>query len=52
MILLQLLLKQGNDQKTIETRWNSMVVSYKRKVNSKAFVIPILTHLEGCSYTG
>ena len=36
------LCKQANDQKTIQTRWNSIVVK-EQKVDSKAFAIPILT---------
>ena len=38
----QKLCKQVNDQKTIQTRWNSIVV-IEQKVDSKAFAIPILT---------
>ena len=38
----QNLYKQFNDQKTIETRWNS-TVAIEQKVDSKAFAIPILT---------
>ena len=34
--------KQFNDQKTIQTRWNS-TVAIEQKVDSKAFAIPILT---------
>ena len=33
---------QFNDQKTIQTRWNS-TVAIEQKVDSKAFAIPILT---------
>ena len=36
------LCKQFNDQKTIQTRWNS-TVSIEQRVDSKAFAIPILT---------
>ena len=38
----QNLCKQFNDQKTIQTRWNS-TVAIEQKVDSKAFAIPILT---------
>ena len=38
----QNLCKQFNDQKTIQTRWNSTVAT-EQKVDSKAFAIPILT---------
>ena len=38
----QNLCKQFNDQKTIQTRWNS-IVAIEQKVDSKAFAIPILT---------
>ena len=38
----QNLCKQFNNQKTIQTRWNS-TVAIERKVDSKAFAIPILT---------
>ena len=38
----QNLYKQFNDQKTIQTRWNS-TVAIEQKVDSKAFAIPILT---------
>ena len=34
--------EQLNDQKTIQTRWNS-TVAIEQKVDSKAFAIPILT---------
>ena len=34
--------KQLNDQKTMQTRWNS-TVAIEQKVDSKAFAIPILT---------
>ena len=37
----QNLCEQFNDQKTIETRWNSIFYGfYRRKVNSEAFAIP------------
>ena len=36
------LCKHVNDQSTIETRWNSIVV-IEQKVNCKAFAIHILT---------
>ena len=40
----QNLCKQFTDQKTMETRWNSILwLYYRRKVNSKAFAIPNLT---------
>ena len=38
----QNLCKQFNDQKTIQTRWNS-TVAIEQKVDSKAFAVPILT---------
>ena len=38
----QNLCKQFNDQKTIQTRWDS-TVAIEQKVDSKAFTIPILT---------
>ena len=38
----QNLCKQFNDQKTIQTRWNS-TVAIEQKVDSKTFAIPILT---------
>ena len=38
----QNLCKQFNDQKTMQTRWNS-TVGIEQKVDSKAFAIPILT---------
>ena len=38
----QNLCKQFNNQKTIQTRWNS-TVAIEQKVDSKAFAIPILT---------
>ena len=38
----QNLCKQFNDQKTMQTRWNS-TVAIEQKVDSKAFAIPILT---------
>ena len=38
----QNLCKQFNDQKTIQTRWNS-TVAIEQKFYSKAFAIPILT---------
>ena len=38
----QNLCKQFNDQKTIQTRWNS-TVAIEQEVYSKAFAIPILT---------
>ena len=38
----QNLCKQFNDQKTIQIRWNS-TVAIEKKVDSKAFAIPILT---------
>ena len=38
----QNLCKQFNDQKIIQTRWNS-IVAIEQKVDSKAFAIPILT---------
>ena len=38
----QTLCKQFNDQKTMQTRWNS-TVAIEQKVDSKAFAIPILT---------
>ena len=38
----QNLCKQCNNQKTIQTRWNS-TVAIEQKVDSKAFAIPILT---------
>ena len=38
----QNLCKQFNDQKTIQTRWNS-TVAIEQKVDSKAFAISILT---------
>ena len=38
----QTLCKQFNDQKTIQTRWNS-TVAIEQKVDSKAFAISILT---------
>ena len=38
----QNLCKQFNDQKTIQTRWNS-TIAIEQKVDSKAFAIPILT---------
>ena len=34
--------KQANNQKTIQTRWNSIVIM-EQNVDSKAFAIPILT---------
>ena len=34
--------KQANDQKAIQTRWNSIVV-IEQKIDTKAFAIPILT---------
>ena len=37
----QKLCKQVNDQKTIQTRWNSIVI--EQKVDSKAFAIFTLT---------
>ena len=40
----QNLCKQFNDQKTMQTRWNS-TVAIEQKVDSKAFAIPILTAL-------
>ena len=40
--IVKKLCKQVNDQKTIQTRWNSIVV-IEQKVDSKAFPIPILT---------
>ena len=40
----QNLCKQFNDQKTIQTRWNSTVaIEQKVDSRSKAFAIPILT---------
>ena len=36
------LCKKANDQNTIQTRWNSIVV-IEQKVDSKTFAIPILT---------
>ena len=38
----QNLCKQFNNQKTIQTRWNS-TVAIEQKVDSKEFAIPILT---------
>ena len=38
----QNLCKQFNDQKTMQTRWNS-TVAIEQKVDSKAFAISILT---------
>ena len=38
----QNLCKQFNNQKTIQTRWNS-TVAIEQEVDSKAFAIPILT---------
>ena len=38
----QNLCKQFNNQKTIQTSWNS-TVAIEQKVDSKAFAIPILT---------
>ena len=38
----QNLCKKFNNQKTIQTRWNS-TVAIEQKVDSKAFAIPILT---------
>ena len=38
----QNLCKQFNDQKTMQTGWNS-TVDIEQKVDSKAFAIPILT---------
>ena len=38
----QNLCKQFNNQKTMQTRWNS-TVAIEQKVDSKAFAIPILT---------
>ena len=38
----QNLCKHFNNQKTIQTRWNS-TVAIEQKVDSKAFAIPILT---------
>ena len=38
----QNLCKQFNNQKSIQTRWNS-TVAIQQKVDSKAFAIPILT---------
>ena len=38
----QKLYKQVNDQKTIETKWNSMVIIEQKLANCKAFAICIL----------
>ena len=38
----QNLCKHFNDQKTMQTRWNS-TVAIEQKVDSKVFAIPILT---------